>query len=60
MGGAFAVLIVAGAAMKGGEIGGLVGALGGGAQPRYPSPVVLHIRSESNRTPEAPPAPPVR
>jgi hypothetical protein len=46
MGGAFAVLIAAGAAMKGGEIGGLVGALRSGEQHRYPSPVVLHIRSE--------------
>jgi len=46
MGGAFAVLIAAGAAMKGGEIGGLVGALRSGEQHRYPSPVVLRIRSE--------------
>lgn len=46
MGGAFAVLIAAGAAMKGGEIGGLVGALRKGEQHSYPSPVVLHIRNE--------------
>jgi hypothetical protein len=32
--------------MKGGEIGGLVGALSRGEQHRYPSPVALHIRSE--------------
>ncbi len=46
MGGAFAVLIAAGAALKGGEIGGLVGALRSGEQHSYPSPVVLHIKSE--------------
>ncbi len=46
MGGAFAVLIAAGAAMKGGEIGGLVGAVRSAEQHRYPSPVLLHIRSE--------------
>lgn len=46
MGGAFAVLIAAGAAIKGGEIGGLVGALRTGEKNRYPSPVVLHIRGE--------------
>lgn len=46
MGGAFAVLIAAGSAMKGGEIGGFVGAVRSGEQNRYPSPVVLRIRSD--------------
>jgi len=46
MGGAFAVLIAAGAAMKGGEIGGLVGAARSGEKSLYPSPVVLHVKSE--------------
>jgi hypothetical protein len=46
MGGAFAVLIAAGAAMKGGEIGGLVGAMRSGERNHYPSPVVLHVHSE--------------
>ena len=49
MGGAFAVLIAAGAVMKGGEIGGLVGALRSGEQDSYPSPIVLHIKSEPAR-----------
>lgn len=46
MGGAFALLIAAGAAMKGGEIGGLVGSVRTDAQNRYPSPLVLHVTSE--------------
>ena len=51
MGGAFAMLIAVGAAMKGGEIGGIVGALSRGGKIRYPSPVVIRIRSRpSDRT----------
>jgi hypothetical protein len=46
MGGAFAVLIAAGAAMKGGAIGGLVGSVRSGEKYHYPSPVVLHVKSE--------------
>ena len=47
MGGPFAILIAAGAVIKGGEIGGLVGAFRSGEKNRYPSPVVLHIKSEA-------------
>jgi hypothetical protein len=50
MGGPFALLIAAGAALKGREVGGLVGALRKGEQYQYPSPVVLHIRSEAPAT----------
>ncbi len=46
MGGPFAILIAAGAVIKGGEIGGLVGAFRSGEKNHYPSPVVLHIKSE--------------
>lgn len=45
MGGAFAILIAAGAAMKGGQIGGLVGALRKDERHSYPTPVVLHIKT---------------
>jgi hypothetical protein len=45
MGGPFALILAVGAAIKGGEIGGMVGALRGDARNRYPSPVVLHIRN---------------
>lgn len=51
MGGPFAILIAAGAVIRGGEIGGLVGALRSGEKHHYPSAVVLHIRSGS---PEGP------
>lgn len=46
MGAPFALLIAAGAAMKGREVGGFIGALRKGEQYQYPSLVVLHIRSE--------------
>ena len=45
MGGPFAILIAAGAVIRGGEIGGLVGALRSGEKHHYPSSVVLHIKS---------------
>ncbi len=51
MGGPFAILIAAGAVIKGGEIGGLVGAFRSGEKNRYPSPVVLHIKSEPPSSP---------
>lgn len=46
MGGAFGLVLAAGAALKGAEIGGLVGTLQGGDGVRYPSPVVLHISTK--------------
>lgn len=46
MGGAFAVLIAAGAAIRGGEIGGLVGAMRSGEKNLYLSPVVLRVTIE--------------
>jgi hypothetical protein len=46
MGGPFAVLIAVGAALKGGQIGGLVGAMRSGERIHYPSPVILHLKSE--------------
>ena len=43
MGPAFAVLIAVGSTLRGAEIGGAVGAIATGAEPSYPSPIVLHI-----------------
>lgn len=44
LGPAFALLLAAGGAMRGGEIGGMVGAVQAGAGVAYPSPVVVHIQ----------------
>lgn len=54
MGGAFAVLIAAGAAMKGAEIGGLVGTMRSGEKNRYPSPVVLRVKREPTNSVDGP------
>ena len=43
MGPALAIMIAAGSIVKGGEIGGMAGALGAGEALRYPSPIVLRI-----------------
>ncbi|MCM2326757.1 MAG: DUF2846 domain-containing protein [Lysobacter sp.] len=43
MGPALAIMIAAGSIAKGGEIGGMAGALGAGEALRYPSPIVLRI-----------------
>lgn len=51
MGGAFAVALVLGAALKGGEIGGLVGALRDTQRPRYPSPLVLRVERPAAASP---------
>lgn len=46
MGATFAILIAAGAVLKGGEIGGIVGAARSGETSAYPSPIVLRIKSQ--------------
>lgn len=51
MGGAFAVALVLGAALKGGEIGGLVGVLRDPQRPRYPSPLVLRVERPAAASP---------
>lgn len=44
MGPAFAVLLVAGGALRGAEIGGVLAAASAGPSVAYPSPIVLHIK----------------
>lgn len=46
MGGPAAVLMAVGAALRGRQIGGLVGAMRSGDTIHYPSPVILHLKSE--------------
>jgi hypothetical protein len=52
MGATVAILIATGAVLKGGEIGGIVGAVRSGETSAYPSPIVLRIKSQ---VPENPP-----
>lgn len=48
MGPAFALLLTVGAALRGAEIGGIVGALTAGDSMGYPSPIVMRIRRASS------------
>jgi hypothetical protein len=50
----FAVLLVVGGALRGAEIGGVVGAASSGRNAVYPSPIVLHIKPAA---PESEPQP---
>lgn len=45
MGPAFALLLVVGSAIRGAEIGGLVGAVSSGGGWEYPSPITLRIKA---------------
>jgi hypothetical protein len=54
MGPVFAVLLVVGGALRGAEIGGVVGAASSGRNAVYPSPIVLHIKPAA---PESEPQP---
>ncbi len=45
MGPAFAVLLAAGSAIKGAEIGGLVGTIASGSTVKYPTRILLRIRA---------------
>lgn len=44
VGPAFAVLLVVGSALRGAEIGGVLGAIAHPDGPAYPSPIVIHVR----------------
>src|SRR5512139_2477878 len=46
MGVAHTALIAAGAAMRGSEVEGVIGAMSDGHRARYPSPVILRVTSE--------------